>query len=1147
MTILRKNKPIFLLPIIVSALSFSGCNNEEPVDLRIKEMSSEQEVAVLAKSIEATVSPELAEGLTLSLWAVDSLVDDPIALDIDDQGRVYYTRTQRGLHSEFDIRGHQDWEIESIQLQNVEERRSFLRKVLAPENSDQNEWLPDVNEDGSRDWRDLMIEKEKIYRVEDASGDGLADKTQLVVDGFNDEIDDVMGAVLVNGDDLFAGVAPNLWRIRDKNGDGIADEQTSISHGYGVHIGFGGHGMSGLEMGPDGKIYWGIGDIGFNGKGPDGKEWKYPNRGVLVRANPDGSDFEVFAMGLRNTHEFTFDKYGNIIGQDNDGDHRGESERLVYIVNGSDTGWRINWQFGKYKDPKNNEYKVWMDEGMYKPRFEGQAAYITPTIKNYVNGPTGFLYNPGTALGPKWKEHFFVASFVGNPTKSGIHAFKLNPKGATFELGETEQVMGGVLATGMDFGPDGAMYFADWIDGWSPKEEGRIWKLDAPSGSDWPERKQTQELIGQDFTEKNDEALGELLKNPDMRVRQKAQFELAKRGEDGAQVFQQMLAQTEYQLARVHSIWGISQLARQDSAYAEILLPLLQDADPEIQAQAAKWLGDMRYSPAAGKLVSMLSDDYDRTRFFAAEALGRIAYEPALEPLITLLETNNDEDTYIRHAASLAMARIGQAEPVVALADHPSRAVRIGAVVALRRMEEPGVAKFLNDEDEYIVTEAARAINDDYSIEAALPALGNVLQQNRFSNEALVRRAINANLRVGSDEALTNLLDYALNSSNPTALRAEAVAALGTWSEPSVLDRVDGRYRGEVKREPATIQDAAFQPLIQLASQNDAGLRLEAVRAVGRLGFSEGATQLLDQLKNDRSALVRAEALTALSSLEYDQIGKAIEVALTDSEKSVRVVGLDLMTKMDISPELMVYLLTNVIESNSRTAEEQQVAMATLGTLPVDQTKDTFGKLLTQLENGKFPPEILIELAEAIEETESDELNNRLEQIQAAAPESFMASYQDCLYGGDPEHGQQLVFRHSTAQCMKCHAYDDYGGNAGPRLNGIADRLSREQILEAIVNPSARIAPGYGVVTLKLENGETISGILQEENETEVIIKVGNQPDKAIAKAEIIEQTTAPSSMPNMTSYLSKKEIRDIVSFLSTLHGDEMQASVVAD
>ena len=39
-----------------------------------------------------------------------------------------------------------------------------------------------------------------------------------------------------------------------------------------------------------------------------------------------------------------------------------------------DSGWRINWQFGKYVDPDNNTYKVWMEESMFKPRFAGQAA-----------------------------------------------------------------------------------------------------------------------------------------------------------------------------------------------------------------------------------------------------------------------------------------------------------------------------------------------------------------------------------------------------------------------------------------------------------------------------------------------------------------------------------------------------------------------------------------------------------------------------------------------------------------------------------------------------------------------------------------------------------------------------------------------------
>src|SRR5690554_3198657 len=530
-------KPFKILHLFLFLSSFLlvvSCK-QDPVDLRITQMDP-VEAAEQAKHIEGLMNPELVDGLNISLWAPDSLVADPISIDIDENGHLYYSRTNRRRVSEFDIRNHPDWEIESLKLQSVEDRRAFIRRIFAPENSDKNQWFPDINGDGSHDWRDLTVEKEHVYRLEDTDGDGVADLSQLVVEDFHEEITDVAGGVMINEGDLYVGVAPDLWRLKDTNGDGIFNEKTSISHGYGVHIGFGGHNMSGITMGPEGRIYWSIGDIAFNGTDLEGREWKYPNQGVIVRSNPDGSDFEVFASGLRNVHEFAFDEYANLISVDNDGDHGGERERLVYLVNGSDTGWRTNWQFGKYRDPLNNTYKVWMEEGLHKPRFEGQAAYITPTIANYINGPTGMVYNPGTALSPRWKNTFFVVEFVGNPSRSGIHAFKLNPKGAGFELAETNKILGGILPTGLDFGPDGSLFVADWIDGWGTKDSGRVWKLDDEEGSSWEERAQTKELVGQDFTAKASEDLDLLLKNPDMRIRRKAQFELAKRGEEGAEV-----------------------------------------------------------------------------------------------------------------------------------------------------------------------------------------------------------------------------------------------------------------------------------------------------------------------------------------------------------------------------------------------------------------------------------------------------------------------------------------------------------------------------------------------------------------------------------------------------------------------------------
>lgn len=1118
--------------LLAALLIFAGAckTDKESSNKKIKQLDPAK-TADMAKSIESVIKPQLADGMTLKLWGVDSLVADPVSIDVDDFGKLYYTRTNRQKNSEFDIRGHQDWEIESIKLKNIEEKREFLHRILSPENSEKNKWLADLNGDGSHDWRDMTIEKEHVYRVEDTNGDGVADLSQLVIEDFNEEVTDAAGGVLLHGKDLFVGIGPDLWRVNDDNEDGIADKKTSISHGYGIHVGFSGHGMSGIEVGPEGKIYWQIGDIGFSGVDKDGKKWEHPNSGVIVRSNPDGSDFEVFAYGNRNTHEFVFDEYGNLISEDNDGDHAGESERIVYVVNGADIGWRTNWQFGKYRDPDNNTYKVWMDEKMYIPRWEGQPAYIVPPIANFVNGPTGMLYNPGTAFSKEWDKTFFIGEFVGNPSQSGIHAFKLTPKGAGFELGETKKVLGGVLATGIDFGPDGAMYLADWIDGWNTKDHGRVWKLDV-SNPDTEKRKEVQSLLQADASDLSEDQLSDMLKHEDMRVRQKAQFELADRGKEGMQVFEKIIAQKENQLARVNSIWGISQFARKDLKNASVLLPLLKDADPEIRAQAAKWLGDVKYKEAGADLIPLLKDENSRARFFAAEALGRIEHEAAVQPIIDMLIANNDEDVYLRHAGSLALARIGKAEPVVALTLHSSKALRIAAVVALRRMQHKGIAQFLNDKDEFIATEAARGINDDLSIPDALPALGDILKTTNFTNEALIRRAINANLRVGTDAALDNLVQYAANTAAPAAMRAEAIDALSTWSKPSVLDRVDGRYRGEVSRSPEGVLAKSGGRLVQLLSARDAAVRLSSAKAIGRLKVKSASQALMTSLKKDADAKVREEALRALASLGDVNVADAIKTGLADREKNVRVTALDLLPKMGLEKPLMVNLLQDVIQT--RTIEEKQAALLTLGNLPVENTKPVFDKLLTQLENKKLPAEIQLELAEAIDSTKTADLKGRFKNIIAQNKDTLAAAYAGALQGGNSNRGARIFYGHQTAQCIRCHSYGDYGGNAGPRLNGVATRLSREQLLEALINPSGRLAPGYGTVTLEVAN-KKISGILQEETGTTLKLKIGDKPDTVIMKSAIANRSDAASSMPPMRTLLTKKEIRDVVSFLATM------------
>lgn len=1120
------------LLILISLLLLQSCKKAEVTEPEIITLT-EEEVSSDAERIRSRVETEIHDGFELSLWASEKLLADPIAIDIDNHGRALITVTNRSNSgSEFDIRDvDNSWRIESIRWQSVEDRRNFLHRVLAPEYSDQNTWIPDRNEDGLHDWRDLTVVKEEVWRIEDTSGNGLADRAQLFIRDFHDEVTDVAGGVLYYNDEVFVVAGPDTWRLRDTNGDGMADWKESISHGYNVHIGFSGHGMSGLRVGPDGRVYWGIGDMGFNVTDKEGNHWYYPNEGAILRSEPDGSNFEVFAAGLRNTHEFDFDKYGNLITVDNDGDHPGEHERLLYLVNGSDSGWRINWQFGKYDDPKNNSYKVLMDERFYSPRFEGQAAYILPPLDRYHAGPTGFRYNPGTALSEEWKDHFFIVSFRGSELNSPLYAFTLEEDGAGFRLSSDREVMRGVLPVGLAFGPDGALYFNDWIQGWKRNQQGRIWKLDTPEYANSTIRAETKRLLAEDFSSRSGPELVQLLGHEDMRVRQKAQFELA--GRDAANDLLGAVEESSNQLARIHGIWGLAQIGRRSPDSVEPLRRYLNDADSEIRAQAAKMLGDVRYAPSANDLIPLLTDDDARVRFFATEALGRMAYRPAFDGIVAMLEANNDEDVYLRHTGAIALERIGDGDAVADLASHPSRAVRIGAIVALKRLAHPGAARFLEDEDDFIVTEAARAISDDVFIDEALPALASMLDQNRVINEPLMRRAINAALYVGGQEQADRLARFALRNEIPANLRIEAINTLEHWEDPSIFDRVTGWYRGEMNYPAKEGGNAMIALMERYFESGDHTIKVATLNALGTLGVTDAIPAILSLVHDDSSEQVRIESLNTLSKLNYENIGNVLAISLDDRNSEVRMNALGMLADTDFPDETKVAMMTSILAGGS--VDEKKQAYEVLSVMNITEAHELLLSEFEKLLSGGLIANVHLDLVIAMENSESENVQRVIREYHAQKPEGDqLARFGETLYGGNENRGQRVFYTDVAAQCIRCHVVDEQGTDVGPELTNIASRLSREQLLLSLVDPSSQPVAGFTVITVTNRDGETIRGIFRDETHTDLSLTTGGEQIR-IPKQEIVSREQSPSAMPAMGDLLTRNQIRDLLEYISTL------------
>ena len=1062
--------------------------------------------------------------LELKKWSGAINVPDPVSCAVDPQGRVYVTATTRRKVGDLDIREHMMWVARDVGLRSVEEKAAFYREVLAPGKMRAPRGsLMDHNHDGSIDWKDLTVHTERIYQLRDTDGDGVADKMTVFAEGFNTEVTGIAAGVMYHDGWVYATIAPDLWRLKDTDDDGVADIREIVVHGFGIHLAYAGHDMHGLSIGPDGRIYWSIGDKGVNVTSREGRKFFYPNEGCIMRIEPDGSGFEVYAHGVRNPQEPAFDDYGDLIAVDNDADMRGERERFIRIVELSDSGWRCNYQYMSLDSP-------WMREGLWKPRFDGQAAYLLPPLSNYSDGPAGFRHDPGTALSPAQRGMFFLNEFPSGK----LRGFRTERDGASFKMVDARVLNSGIMGIGFAWHPDGSLFLADWIGGYPLDGLGAVWRVDAPGATDRPERIETHQLLKNGFAKSTDAELVTRLSHADQRVRQGAQLELAKR--DRAAVLLAVANDVKApQLARIHGVWGYGQLLRRSAAEAAGVLPLLADADGELRAQTAKILGDAPKSAksAAAKLIPLLTDTAPRVRLQVAIALGKLAVPAAVDALVALAEKEG-ADPVMRQAIVAGLAGCATAEQLAAKKGHASVAVRLLSVVTLRRQASPLVREYLGDADSAVVEEAARAIHDDTSIPDALPALAAMVDSPASRSDVIVRRSLNANLRLGTTANAGRLLAFALDESRSREMRQEALTSLRAWNEPPPLDRVDGCAR---KFNPAQIRGVLEPRLDALLALTEPGLKTLAIEIMIAQSLRAGATQIAGIVDDAKaSAALRAQALRLLAGQHRANpaFGATLDRALaTESPAQLHMAALELL-RPDRAERLAADADTTLA---SRSMPEKQHALAQLaaaGHPAADAVLDRQAALLLE---GKCPPTLQLDVIEGLR------VRGAANPVLAAKLKAFSVSsaavaQNELLEGGSVAAGQEIVTNHLNANCLACHSTTAQGGSeVGPNLRTVGAQNDRAYLLESLLNPAAKIATGYGMVGITLKDTSAVTGTLARETPTAVTVRLFDGTMRVVQRADIANQTAPVSIMPPMLGILQPREVRDVVAYLSSLKG----------
>ena len=1054
------------------------------------------------------------DDLKIELFAAEPDLANPVVFSISDSGKFYVVETFRLHAGVTDTRQHMDWLLDDLACREVSDRLAMYKKYLGDQ------------------FESYAGQHDRIRLLQDKDGDGKPEFNSVFATGFDHHEDGLAAGVLEHEGSVYFTCIPDLWKLEDQNGDGEAETKVSLHHGYGVHVGFLGHDLHGLIVGPDGKIYFSIGDRGINVQRPEGDKLVHPDYGTVLRCNPDGTELEVFAKGLRNPQELAFDDYGNLFTGDNNSDG-GDKARWVYLIEGSDSGWRIGYQFLENRG-------IWNDERMWEPQWEGQPAHLVPPILNLGDGPSGLAFDPGgAALPERLRKHFFLADFRGTPGNSGVRSFALQPKGASFELVDSQELLWSTLVTDVAFGPDGALYFSDWVEGWDMPTKGRIYKVYNDTALASPQQAEVKRLLTEDFDSLSPSELLTPLKHVDRRVRMKAQFAMAKRGSEAIPMLQTAVASESEVIGRLHALWALGQLARSNPEAVESIVARLADQDAHMLAAACKVLGDLRITSASSQVAALLQHSDPHVVAQAAIALGKFMDRGAGPALWEAVAKNNDEDPTLRHALVMALVGCVSETELADVAQHENESHRLSALLALRRLQSSKAAAFLNDASPKIVVEAARAIYDE-PIEDALAALSQ-LRPAPEAEYALWRRVLAANFRLGGAEAVKMAALTAASEKAPLEARMEAVRLLTQWNSPTGQDAVVGVWRPVPKRD----DHEAIRYLETVASSlltGPAKLQLAVCEMVESHKLIQSAPALLSISKDNQAApRVRSKALEIGSKLA-DGAGMIAAVQLlVDNSPLVRAAARRVIAERQ--PDQAIHVLKSAIAAG--TSEERRLAYDVLGELQVAGVDELLADELASMTAGKVPSIAQLNLLTAARARKNDAVTRALADYEKSLSTSDpLAALRVALEGGDAESGEKIFFNKSEVYCQRCHRIANRGGAVGPNLSNIGAEKNREYLLQAISHPNAVIAKGFETAIIQTVEGVILSGVVQAEDEVYIRLIDAQGVTHAVAKSDIEERNVGQSAMPqDLAKYLTLGELRDVVEYLAGRKGQTTAAA----
>ncbi len=908
----------------------------------------------------------------------------------------------------------------------------------------------------------------------DHDNDGRTDEVKTFADGLN-----IPSGIEVGYGGVFVANAPDLLFFKDTDGDDVADTREVLLTGFGrkdTH-----EVPNNLIWGPDGWLY-GLNGV-FNPSRIENQGEVYEFTCALWRYHPVSKRFELFSEGTSNPWGLDYNRNG----------HWFVSACVIdHLWHLTQTGY-YHRQGGPY--PPN----TWKIESIVDFKHQ-KAAYC------------GLCYYDADSYPEEYRDQLFM----GNIHFGGINRDSLERNGSTYEGGELPDFMAGNdvwhMPVSQKIGPDGSLWILDWYDRYHCFQDalrdskgidrlsGRIWRVvygDTPMPKPF------------DLQSLSNEKLIAHLSNPNVWWRRKARRILTERND---------LSTVELLKGLVHSegpnngpteaLWTLMGMNRIDEDFQN---QLLEHANPGYRAWGVHAAAERgRVSEAVFSSIQGLArDENPDVRLQVAIASSRIPHPRAFDLLLGVME-KGEEDPLIPHIVwenlhhhlqgheTLLVNWMGQTD--------------LSTLPITEGIIERSIGLLLDRSDSTVATQQRSPVRRG-SILDCLPVVGPLLFQ-RVGHEPIIESSnlyndlfTHAMARIENNGLVIETLDALWSRIQSEEIEDKGRTVLSVQNQSQLTNLLI--QEGAVQQRAAWILAAWGDPEAKrIVTQTvEKSAETDHWRSMSLIGLAlaqdESVLDLTSAILNDPevSTQLKVGALNALGKVDFDEGGDIVVAAWDRLPQKTRAQALNLLT-------------------GRRPWAERLVEAVETGSIPKETLNVNTARRLVQ-----FREESLTARVEDIwgkVRTGRDKDRNQRER-----------HFKWVLTQGDsdPKAGMN-VFKKA---CAQCHQIYGYGKEVGPDIteNG---RDGLDQILSNVLDPNLVIGSGYIAWTIWTHDEEIHTGILVENSDDRVVLKLEGDDQVIVPREDIAEMAESEISlMPEqLEEGLTHQEFRDLIAFLRT-------------